>query len=64
VLNEWYREKLGINFTQTEHDFKVTTAENLYGHFKATFAHPQIVVRLAMKLAIISLILGIISLWK
>ena len=64
VLNEWYREKLGIDSTQTEHEFKVTTADNPYGHFRASLAHPQIVVRLAMQVAIVGLVLGIISLWK
>jgi len=64
VMNEWYRDKLGIQSSQTEHDFKVTTADNPYGHFKASLSHPQIVVRLAMELAIVGLVLGIVSLWK
>lgn len=64
VLNEWYREKLGIDSTQIEQKFKVTLADNPFGHFRASFSHPQIVVRLAMELALIGLILGIISLWK
>jgi hypothetical protein len=64
VLNEWYREKLGIDSTQTEHEFRVITADNPYGHFRASLSHPQIVVRLAMELGFIGLILGIISLWK
>jgi hypothetical protein len=64
VLNEWYREKLGIQSTQIEHDFEITTADNPYGHFRASLSHPQIVVRLAMELAIVGLVLGIIGLCR
>lgn len=64
VLNEWYREKLGIQSTQSEHDFEITSADNPYGQFKASLSHPQIVVRLAMQLAFVGLVLGIIGLCR
>lgn len=64
VVNEWYREKLDIASTGTVHEFKVTPADHPYGHFRASLAHPQIVVRLAMELSIVGFVLGVISLWK
>ncbi len=61
VMNEWYRKKLGISETQTEIDFKVVTKDNPWGHLMACLHHPQIIVRLAMELAIVSVVLGLIG---
>lgn len=62
VMNEWYREKLCITSTQVEHNFRVKKVNNPYGHIKASLDHPQIVVRLAMELAVIGFVLGIVGL--
>ena len=61
-INGWYRKKLGIAQTQQERNFQITVAENLWGHIGASLHHPQNVVRLAVELAILSVILGILSL--
>lgn len=64
AMNEWYRKRLGIRAPQVEHDFKITVADNPFGHLMASVHHPQIVVRLAMELAILGLVLGAIGLFK
>lgn len=61
VMSEWYRKKLGIAKTQEEIEFDVATKDNPWGHLRASLHHPQIVVRLAMELAIISVVLGVIG---
>ncbi len=62
VLNEWYRKKLGINKTQEICEFQVDLKDGFWGHISASLNHPQIVVRLATKLGILSVILGFIGL--
>lgn len=61
IVNEWYRKKLGIPKTQTETDFEIVEWDNPIGHLFACLQHPQIVVRLASELAIISVLLGIVG---
>jgi hypothetical protein len=61
TMSEWYRKKLGITNTQEEIEFEVVTRDNPWGHLRASLHHPQIVVRLAMELAIISVVLGVIG---
>lgn len=61
AMSEWYRKKLGITKTQEEIEFDVVTRDNPWGHLRASLHHPQIVVRLAMELAIISVVLGAIG---
>ena len=61
VMSEWYRKKLGITKTQEEIEFVIVTNDNPWGHLRASLHHPQIVVRLAMELAIISVVLGAIG---
>jgi hypothetical protein len=63
VMSEWYRKKLGIPETQTEIEFEVMKKDNPWGHLRASLHHPQIVVRLAMKLAILSIVLGAIGVY-
>lgn len=64
VMSEWYRKKLRIQETQTEIEFEVRKKDHLWGHVRASLHHPQIVVRLAMKLAILSVVLGAIGILK
>lgn len=63
VMNEWYRKKLGITKTQEELEFDIVTKDNPWGHLRASLQHPQIVVRLAMELAIIGLVLGVVGIY-
>lgn len=63
AMSEWYRKKLGITKTQEEIEFDVATKDNPWGHLRASLQHPQIVVRLAMELAIISIVLGAIGVY-
>lgn len=61
VMNEWYRKKLGITTTQTAIEFDVVKKDNPWGHLRASLHHPQIVVRLAMELAILGFALGMVG---
>jgi hypothetical protein len=62
VMNEWYRQRLGIGETQQSIDFDVRSANNWIGRFRANIAHPQVLVRQAMWLALLSVLLGGLSL--
>ena len=61
VMNEWYRKQLGGIVTNREHDLEIRSADNFYGKIRANTGHPQVVVRLATCLALLSLALGLIS---
>lgn len=61
VMNEWYRQRLGIPKTGAEIEFEITRKDSAWGHLCACLHHPQIVVRLATKLAILSVLLGILG---
>ena len=65
-----YRPRLGALQTQREYALEVTEAESWYGKIRACVHHPQIVVRVAVWLGLISValgaigvILGVISVW-
>jgi len=61
TINDWYRKKLGSITTKTVHELEVKAANGWWGKLRAILQHPQIVVRMAMWLAIISVTLGAIS---
>ena len=63
VMSEWYRKKLEITKTQDEIEFDVVPNDNPWGHLRASLHHPQIVVRLAIELAILSVVLGLIGIY-
>lgn len=62
VINEWYRKMLGDLNTQTECNLCIEEAENPWGKFHSCIQHPQVVVRVATWLGLISIGLGVISL--
>jgi hypothetical protein len=62
VINEWYRKLLGDLTTRAEYDLEVSDADNLRGRFLASAQHPQIVVRVAFWLGVISVVLGVVGL--
>lgn len=64
VMSEWYRKKLRVKETRTEVAFEVKESDHVWGHLRASLHHPQLVVRLAMRLAIVSVVLGIIGILK
>ncbi|MDP2506957.1 hypothetical protein [Oceanobacter sp. 3_MG-2023] len=61
TLNSWYRNKLGITATNEYCNLTIKPANHLFGKFRATIGHPQIIIRLATWLGIISVALGFIS---
>ena len=70
VMSGRYRTRLGALQTQREYALEVTEAESWYGKIRACVHHPQIVVRVAVWLGLISValgaigvILGVISVW-
>lgn len=62
VINEWYRKRLGNIMTQSDYDLGIKETNNIFGRVYATLQHPQVVVRIAMKLGIVSVILGFVGL--
>lgn len=61
IANEWYRRKLGIHSTKNYEHISISEANHLYGRFRASIQHPQVVVRLATWLGLLSVILGVIG---
>ena len=58
IASEWYRERLGIS-KHTDVDLDISSSDCAYGRMRACLDHPQVVVRLATKLAIWSVVLGV-----
>ncbi len=61
TINAWYRSKLGGIATKTNHELEIRSANNPWGKLRANFQHPQVVVRMATWLAIISVSLGAVG---
>ena len=61
VVNGWYRNRLGGIGTKQDHDLEVSGANGFWGKFRASAGHPQVVVRLATWLAVISVGLGFLG---
>ena len=59
VMNAWYRRLLGGVDTQSEQELKITSADTWWGRIRTCIQHPQVVVRLATWLGIISVVLGV-----
>lgn len=57
VLSQWYRQGLGCHPYRPV-EISIGPADNMWGAFQASVGHPQIVVRLATKLAVFSVFLG------
>lgn len=70
VMSGWYRIRLGGLQTQGEYALEVTEADSWCGKIRACLNHPQIVVRVAVWLGLVSValgalgvVLGVISVW-
>lgn len=61
VINGWYRNLLGRIETQQNHDLEISQANGFWGKLRASTGHPQVVVRLATWLAVISVFLGFLG---
>lgn len=61
TMSAWYRNKLGGIKTKTNHELDVEAANNFWGKLQANLQHPQVIVRMATCLAIISLGLGVLG---
>lgn len=61
VMNAWYRNRLGGIETKKSHDLTISEANGFWGRFRASTGHPQVVVRLATWLGVISVALGIVG---
>ncbi len=61
IINGWYRKHLGGIATKESHDLEVWEENRLWGRFRASIGHPQVVVRLATWLGVISVALGILG---
>jgi hypothetical protein len=63
IINAWYRGRLGGLKTQTNHELEIRAANGWWGKLRACCQHPQVVVRIATRLAILSIILAVISIF-
>ncbi len=67
VMSAWYRTRLGGLQTQGEYALEVKAAYSWFGKIRACLHHPQIVVRVAVWLGLVSVALGalgvILSVW-
>lgn len=61
VMSSWYREKLGRLGTQEEYQLQITRSDAWWGKLRARMQHPQIVVRVAAWLGVVSVALGALS---
>jgi hypothetical protein len=61
VMNGWYRSKLGNLVKQSTAQISIKPANGHCGRFMACAHHPQVVVRVAAWLGLISVTLGIIG---
>jgi len=61
VMSAWYREGLGGLETQREYPLEIAVANSIYGQIRAGLGHPEVVVRVAVKLGILSVALGVVS---
>ncbi|MCG7990594.1 MAG: hypothetical protein JAY98_03545 [Candidatus Thiodiazotropha lotti] len=61
VINGWYRKRLGNIETKLMYDLEILQDNSWWGKLRANTGHPQVVVRLATWLGIISVTLGILG---
>ncbi|MGD0709030.1 MAG: hypothetical protein ABSA51_11335 [Anaerolineaceae bacterium] len=61
VINQWYRKQLGDLSTLRKYNLQITTSDNCYWRLKSCLQHPQIVVKVATWLGIISVALGMLG---
>ena len=61
VMNAWYRKRLGGIETKQLYDLRIVSANHVLGKLMASLRHPQVVVRLAAWLGLISVALGILG---
>ncbi|MBM5203073.1 hypothetical protein HYN74_22695 [Vibrio parahaemolyticus] len=64
LMNAWYREKLGIDKTQSSQDLQISfvTKWCVGKRIKACTMHPQVAVRLSTWLGLIGIFVGTVSL--
>lgn len=61
TISAWYRNKLGLDNTNESYELSIKQSNDLYGRVISSIQHPQVVVRLATWLGIISVSLGILG---
>jgi hypothetical protein len=61
TISAWYRENLGGIKTKTNQELEIRVANGWLGKLRANLQHPQVVVRMAVWLAIISVGLGVLG---
>jgi hypothetical protein len=61
TMNDWYRKKLGNLEKHSEYELEVEECNNACGKLMACLDHPQTIVRVATKLGLWSVALGIVG---
>lgn len=61
VMNGWYRARLGGLQTQREYPLDIAQADSWRGKIRACMDHPQVVVRVAVWLGLLSVALGVVG---
>ena len=63
VINSWYRKELGNIEPQQEYELEIRKVDNKYGKLRASLKHPQVAIRMAIKLALWSVALAIFGIF-
>lgn len=61
TMNGWYRKQLGKLEKNKEYELEVKEYNNVYGKLMACLFHPQTIVRIATRLGLLSIAIGIVS---
>jgi len=61
VMNYWYRARLGGLETQKDYPLSVKKAWPVWGALRSGVEHPQTVVRVAIRLSVWSVLLGLVG---
>lgn len=61
TMNDWYRKKLGNLEKNREYELEVEEYKTAFGKLHACLGHPQTIVRVATKLGLWSVALGVIG---
>lgn len=61
VMSAWYRDRLGNLETQRDYNLEIRAANGCWGKLGSCFYNPQIIIRVAVWLGVISVGLGVVG---
>jgi hypothetical protein len=70
IMSAWYRARLGNLETQRDYNLEIRAANGWWGKLRSCIQHPQIIIRVAVWLGVVSVglgvvgvVLGVVSAW-